>query len=306
MDDDATKYKIPSAWVLKITEGFDKGKILPLYSQQQYTIGRASDCEIVIDKRDKRTSRRHALLTVEKRVLTIENLSKTNPIIIDGKKIVKISLKKGGQFQLGSTVFMIESYGDNERSLSSKRLKLMGIAAGIILIFIATLVIITKEPPSQKALEPPEALKPSVGSRKLEHENKTANELSAHEEDTIDEPSSGKPANVRAADSEKTNAHFRKGIFFYDAGKLKKAIDEWDRVLIIDPAHLNAKKWLLRAEDELETLINKHYQRALLHSKYMQYGNAISEFRTVVELSRSKDDERYQNSVKQLKELEGR
>ena len=74
----------------------------------------------------------------------------------------------------------------------------------------------------------------------------------------------------------------------------------------MDSSHLNAKKWLLRAEDELETLLNNHYQRALLHRKYMQYGKAINEFRIVVELSRSKDDERYQNSVKQLKELERR
>ena len=104
-------------------------------------------------------------------------------------------------------------------------------------------------------------------------------------------------------DKRKADEHFRKGIFFYDTGKLKKAIDEWECALVLDHSNLHAKKWLLRAEEELDTLIDKHYRRALTNSKYMRYSEAISDFRIVIELSRNINDERFVHAKTKLREL---
>ena len=298
MDNDKRKRKIPSICVLKITEGIDKGKIFHLHCSQQYTIGRAKDCEIIIDQADRNASRRHALLTVEKDNVMLENLSQTNPTIVNGKKIHKIRLKKGGQFQVGSTLFELEGHDNNGSRAHKYRLKPLTIAAGLILMLAAGVMIVTRQS------TPPENAKPPVTLPEGKHDEKSESAASDSKEFTFDQPASDEAVTIFRR--EEANEHFRQGMFFYNADRLKKAIDEWDRALVLDRTHPYAKKWLLRAEDELEGLISKHYQRALISKKYMRYNQAINEFRIVIELSRNKEDERYANSLKQLQELEGR
>ena len=73
--------------------------------------------------------------------------------------------------------------------------------------------------------------------------------------------------------------------------------------LELNPADSILKKLLIKVEEELEQEIDRRYQNALLHKKYMRYSEAGEEFRIVIELIRQKDDERYINSMRQLKEL---
>lgn len=299
MDNDRRTDKIETTCVLRITEGIDKGKTFHLQCSEQYTIGRAQDCEINIGEADKSASRRHALLTVEKDSVVLENLSRTNPTIVDGKGIDKVTLSSGGQFQVGSTIFAVEGYDDGSKA-HKYRLRPLAIAAGLVLILVASIVIFTRES------TPPEKAKPPIVLSEEERHEKSEIAVPDPKQVTFDQPGSDEATTMPTFSKEEANEHFRKGMFFYDAGKLRRAIDEWDHALVLDRTHPYAKNWLLRAEDEFEGLINKHYQRALVSKKYMRYGEAIKELRIVIELSRNKDDERYKNSIKLLQELEGR
>jgi len=298
MDNDKGKFKTPPLYILKIIEGIDKGKRFILYGSKKYTVGRAKDCEIIIDHKDKTASRRHAIMTVEKSKVILENLSETNPTILNHKKIKKITIIKGDQFQVGSTVLELEGYNDGVHASHKSSSKSFRIAACLVLIIaVASLIYITKYSPSNTS-------KNSIDIKEEERKGQSEIAVSAHKEHTIDQPNLEKVVDVPIADKKRANEHFRKGIFFYDAGKLKKAIDEWDRAILLDQTHPHAKKWLIRAEDEIDKLVKKHYQRALINSKYMRYNEAINEFRIVIELSRNKYDESYLNSMKKLKELE--
>jgi pSer/pThr/pTyr-binding forkhead associated (FHA) protein len=78
MNEDNRIDRASSIGLLKIVTGINRGKSFPLYASKEYIIGRAQDCEIIIDGEDKKASRRHALLRVEKDRFVLENLSKTN------------------------------------------------------------------------------------------------------------------------------------------------------------------------------------------------------------------------------------
>ena len=298
MDNNKEKCKAKPLYNLKIIEGIAKGKIYLLYGSQKYTIGRAKDCEIIIDQKDKSVSRRHAILTVGKSKVILENMSETNPTILNNKKIKKITINKGDQFQVGSTVLELEGCNDGVYTSHKPSTKSIRIAALLILtLAVAFLIYMIKLYPSNFS-------KHYVDIKEEERPKESEILVSEHKENNTDRLSSDKVADVLTDDKRKANEHFRKGLFFYDTGKLKKAIDEWERAIVLDQGHPHAKKWLIRAEDELDILINDHYKRALTNSKYMRYSEAINEFRIVIELSRNKNDERYVNSKKYLKELE--
>jgi hypothetical protein len=305
MNEDNGIDRASSIALLKVVKGINRGDSFPLHASKEYTIGRAKDCEIIIDEGDKNASRRHALLRVEKEHVVLENLSKTNPTIVNGKGISKINLKKKDQFQVGSTVLELEVYGGHEGSPTKRRGKILGIVTGLLFIFVAVLLIITwRSSPPKK----PEAVKtsktPVVNKEEPDQKGEcvaSSPDVSVSEKTKVD-----KPIIENSNDKEGADGHFRQGMFFYEAGKVKKALEEWDYALALDRNHPHARKWLLRAEDELEILINKHYQRALVHKKYMRYREAIDEFRIVTELSRNENDERSINALRQLKELEER
>jgi tetratricopeptide (TPR) repeat protein len=114
----------------------------------------------------------------------------------------------------------------------------------------------------------------------------------------------GQPSALPSADEEDADSHYRKAMFFYDAGKLARALDEIDLTLMANPTHSSARKWLLRITDELNELIDTHYQNGLLNRKFMRYREAENDFQLVMELSRDKLDDRYLDARKQLEELE--
>ena len=84
---------------------------------------------------------------------------------------------------------------------------------------------------------------------------------------------------------------------------MNKALDEWNKAILVYPDHPDAKTWFLKAERELENAVKVHYQNAMLHHKYMRYDEAVHEFRSVVELSRNKNSDIYMESLRYLDEL---
>ena len=108
---------------------------------------------------------------------------------------------------------------------------------------------------------------------------------------------------ISGTQKKESQDHFRQGRFFYNTGNLEKAVDEWDQAYKLDPDNQAAKKWLLRAEQELDEQIDTHYRLGLKAKKYMRYTDACNEFKLVVKWSRDKEDERYLDALKQLEEL---
>jgi len=70
-----------------------------------FLIGRSSECEIVLD--DRKVSREHAKLTCDQGVWTIEKMSDTSDVFINGKSILKHELVQGDMINLGHYVLNV-------------------------------------------------------------------------------------------------------------------------------------------------------------------------------------------------------
>ena len=81
---------------------------VPLAMGRPYVIGRAEECDVVID--DPSVSRRHALLSIGGRI-TLEDLGSTNGTSIQGRKLVpgeRDPLALGTVFEVGSATLVLQ------------------------------------------------------------------------------------------------------------------------------------------------------------------------------------------------------
>jgi tetratricopeptide (TPR) repeat protein len=111
---------------------------------------------------------------------------------------------------------------------------------------------------------------------------------------------------VTDAERNQANQHFRQGMFFYETGKLLRALDEWTQAINSYPDHPDARVWYLKAEQELEQEARLHYQNAILHYKYMRFDEAAREFKIVLQLSRNTTSDIYMDALKYLNEMQGK
>jgi len=316
MNNDQTIYNLQPHYRLKIVDGIDAGKQFGLYQGLHYTIGRSKSCEIPIDASNIHASGWHAQLTVGEKSLILENLNKNNTTLVLGKAIDKASLKPGVQFQIDATVFVIEGCRSAEHK-KPLNIKLLILSAALLLLLLLILIAFKMFAKSDTA--PP--LINKLDTEMVDTQNSGEDEMTtlpstapaaaivtpqAKPETTTDSttPDSTTPDST-TPDREKAAEHYQNGVFFYDAGNLGKAIDEWNASIDLDPENTNALNRLLKAEAENEELIDRHYQNGLLHKKYMRYREAVEEFTIVSEMSRNKDDERCKNSLKEIRELGG-
>jgi pSer/pThr/pTyr-binding forkhead associated (FHA) protein len=289
----------PVSGKLIALDGPDRGKTFEMEAGRQYVAGRSEECGIRIDASDKTVSRKHALLTLGGNTLTIENLSQTNPVQVKGKAVSRTTLKHKGQFQIGAGLFTFEASGRADAGKAGKsapvNLKIV-IPAVVILVGIVFFLIIGS------------GEKDTFGPVNTDITRPAGVETDAPA--TLDRPadmlSKGTGITVSDAEKEKAEAHFRQGMFFYDTGKLVRAIEEWSRAIAIWPDHQDAQTWFLRAEKELDDKVREHYQNAMMHYKYMRYQDAAHEFGIVVELSRNKSSDHYINALRYLNELRGK
>ena len=269
-------------------------------TNRQYLVGRAEECDIRIDLSDKTVSRKHAQLVVTDKHIVIENLSAANPVLINGKPVKKSTLKDKAQFRIGDSLFAVEKTGKPSAADGGKAippLRIILIAALVIVCAGLLLIIINgkKQPDGTD-------INMTKSSLDILPELPTAfpdNDMSGNGLSTTG-------LNVSSEDMKKADQHFRQGMFFYDTGNISRAVDEWNQAVIFYPDHADAQTWFLRAERELEEKVKTHYQNAMLHYKYMRYGDAAHEFRLVVELSRNKNSDQYINALKSLNEIQGK
>lgn len=111
---------------------------------------------------------------------------------------------------------------------------------------------------------------------------------------------------ARSPEAEKALAHQQEGLFFYNSGKLGRAVDEWEKASSLDPGNESAAKWLARARAELDQLLDKHYRQGQMALRYMRHDEAREEFRFVVENARDPNDNRAKEAARKLEELGGR
>lgn len=292
--------------VLTVASGVDKGRTHALSRPGSYSIGRSKESHILIDESDKSASRSHAVITIEGGGARIDSLSQTNRTVVNKKAVQTKALKPGDCILIGTTEFTVgfQGGGSGASGKSSSKVKIISLF-GIIVLLLFILVKVPKKSSSPESPEPSKV--ESVETKSSVEDFLSADPYLLEEErstdvgvfDSVDRPSALPSANEEDADS-----HYRKAMFFYDARKLARAMDEIDLALMANPAHSSARKWLLRITDELNELIDSHYQNGLLNRKFMRYREAENDFQLVMELSRDKLDERYLDAQRQLEELE--
>lgn len=288
--------KIP--FKLIIIEGRDRGKKIDLQAGREYLVGRAEECDIRIDVSDKTVSRRHAKLNITGSQVRIENLSATNPVLVKGKPVKKTAFKGKDQFRIGESLFAVENTGQPAVAAKTNSPLRIFLIAALVLISSGVLIII------MSGSKPPATPNTEITTSAPEGMPPIQKPLPGNEYAGSGLPATG--LTVSSEDMKTADQHFRQGMFFYDTGNISRAVEEWNRALLRYPDHPDAQTWFLRAERELEEKIKTHYQNAMLHYKYMRYGDAAHEFRLVVELSRNKNSDQYINALKLLNEIEGR
>jgi tetratricopeptide (TPR) repeat protein len=289
-----------SSFSLHIVKGLDVGKMIHLEPHREYLVGRQTGCDIQIDPSDKSASRKHAVLKISEDRIVIENLSRTNPVRINNKPIEQFTSKGTDQFEIGNTLFELKKAGSGDQAAKNKRDQLK--KKKVLLLFVIVLVLVTGiyfMLSSGKELTEERMITSKTAPGTL---TSTTPELPAQIPSALQAP--GQNPEVSLETRERANDAFRQGMFFYDARNLSRAMDQWTEAIRIDPTHLEARNWFLKAEREIEEKIKAHYQKAITHYKYMRYETAAHEFRIVVELSRNKGSDIYIDSLRYLDELQ--
>ncbi len=283
---------------LVMTTGSGKRRSFALNEGQVYRIGRSPESEIALDPQDKSASRLHARVQVKSGSVLFENASQTNPAVVNGKLALKtLSLKNGDTLRIGASAFQLHTARNpgradkkTEKTGEGKRPVLLYAVAGVV-VMIAVLAGVKRFMSDQSGGDAPLTISSTAPDPLLEDDGLPMASLAN---------TSGKGGNTQA------DALFHQGLFFYDAGKLKNAIDRFEATLKVQPGHTLAEQWLMKTESELTTSVDVHYQKALQHMKYMRYGEAVTEFTIVVQLSQDPADEKYMNAKEQLLKLKGK
>jgi hypothetical protein len=237
-------------------------------------------------------------LKISPRKIHIENLSAANPVIVKGKPIEKVDVSDKGEFRVGESLFAVERIGAaSPAGQGIPTLRIALIAALVLICGFFLFIFLSdseKTAPTDTVRPLPAPVPSPVRPGGLPGDDPAGMGI----------PTGG--LRISAEDMKKADQHFRQGMFFYETGNLFKAVEEWNRAVILYPDHSDARTWFLRAEQELEEKIKTHYQNAMLHYKYMRYTDAAHEFRLVVELSRDKTNDQYTNALKLLNEIKNR
>jgi pSer/pThr/pTyr-binding forkhead associated (FHA) protein len=117
-------------WALRFISGKYQGGEFPLRPHREIIIGRSSDLDMVLV--EDMVSRKHAKITTDDAVVTIQDLGSTNGTFVNGEKVRKAELKDGDRILIGTSIIkMVYVEGDatnNNLSETEARSK-MAVAA---------------------------------------------------------------------------------------------------------------------------------------------------------------------------------
>jgi len=103
-----------------------------------------------------------------------------------------------------------------------------------------------------------EAIKMLEEAIKLNPEHKKAREFLARAKERLAAIRKEEEAGRRR---ESIDKHYFQGIDYYAEGQFKKAIKEWEAVLMLDPAHSGAKEYLEKARDKIASANSRREKR---------------------------------------------
>lgn len=92
---------------LRFISGKYQGGEFPLDEFHEIAIGRSSDLDMVLV--EEMVSRRHARITMEQGVVSIEDLGSTNGTFVNGEKIQRATLHEGDRVLIGTSILKLVS-----------------------------------------------------------------------------------------------------------------------------------------------------------------------------------------------------
>ncbi|MDE2294293.1 MAG: FHA domain-containing protein [Gammaproteobacteria bacterium] len=93
---------VAAVWMIeRMDAGEPRSAVLGLRTR----IGRAADCEIVVD--GPSVSRQHALIHLDREGAVLEDLNSTNGTFVNGRRILRVPLRDGDVVTLGDAKFRI-------------------------------------------------------------------------------------------------------------------------------------------------------------------------------------------------------
>jgi len=92
-------------WALRFISGKYQGGEFPLRPNREIIIGRSSDLGMVLV--EDMVSRKHAKITTDDHVVTIQDLGSTNGTFVNGEKVRKADLKDGDRILIGTSIIKI-------------------------------------------------------------------------------------------------------------------------------------------------------------------------------------------------------
>jgi pSer/pThr/pTyr-binding forkhead associated (FHA) protein len=99
-----------SRLALRFISGKYQGGEFPITEGQEIIIGRSSELDMVLV--EEMVSRRHARITLQDGVISIEDLGSTNGTFVNGEKIQKGTLKEGDRILIGTSILKVVTTAD--------------------------------------------------------------------------------------------------------------------------------------------------------------------------------------------------
>jgi pSer/pThr/pTyr-binding forkhead associated (FHA) protein len=115
-------------WALRFISGKYQGGEFPLRPHREIIIGRSSDLDMV--HVEDMVSRKHAKITTDDRIVTIQDLGSTNGTFVNGEKVRKAELKDGDRILIGTSIIkMVYVEGDVTNLSETEARSKMAVAA---------------------------------------------------------------------------------------------------------------------------------------------------------------------------------
>lgn len=99
-----------SRLALRFISGKYQGGEFPIGEGQEIIIGRSSELDMVLV--EEMVSRRHARITLQDGVISIEDLGSTNGTFVNGEKIQKGTLREGDRILIGTSILKVVTSAD--------------------------------------------------------------------------------------------------------------------------------------------------------------------------------------------------